>query len=60
MMDFIGNRPGDCPVCGMKMARVTAGELTREQQRRMGVELAQVTDGPGPRLGARVWSGPLR
>jgi membrane fusion protein, copper/silver efflux system len=50
MMDFIGNRPGDCPVCGMKMARVTAGELTREQQRRMGVELAQVTTGP-----ARAW-----
>lgn len=46
MMDFIGNKPGDCPVCGMKMTRVTAGELTREQQRRMGVELARVTSGP--------------
>ncbi|MBA4137360.1 MAG: hypothetical protein C0518_08610 [Opitutus sp.] len=46
MMDFIGNRPGDCPVCGMKMTRVTAGEITREQQRRMGVELATVTEGP--------------
>ena len=46
MMDFIGNRPGDCPVCGMKMTKVTAGELTREQQRRMGVELATIGAGP--------------
>lgn len=46
MMDFIGNRPGNCPVCGMTMTRVTAGELTREQQRRMGVELSEVTEGP--------------
>lgn len=46
MMDFIGNRPGDCPVCGMKMTPVTAGELSLEQQRRMGVELARVTAGP--------------
>lgn len=46
MMDFIGNKPGDCPVCGMKMTKVTAGELTREQQRRMGVELATVQAGP--------------
>lgn len=46
MMDFIGNKPGDCPVCGMKMTKVTAGELTREQQRRMGVELTRITEGP--------------
>lgn len=46
MMDFIGNRPGNCPVCGMKMTKVTAGELTREQQRRMDVQLATVTEGP--------------
>jgi Cu(I)/Ag(I) efflux system membrane fusion protein len=46
MMDFIGNQPGDCPVCGMKMTKVTAGELTREQQRRMGVETVTVTEGP--------------
>jgi len=45
MMDFIGNRPGACPVCGMKMTKVTAGELTREQQRRMDVQLATVTEG---------------
>jgi Cu(I)/Ag(I) efflux system membrane fusion protein len=50
MMDFIGNKPGDCPVCGMKMTKVTAGELTREQQRRMGVELTTVTAGPARAL----------
>jgi len=46
MMDFIGNRPGACPVCGMQMTRVTAGELTVEQQRRMGIQLTTVTTGP--------------
>ena len=46
MMDFIGTRPGDCPVCGMRMTKVTAGELTGEQQRRMGIELVRVTEGP--------------
>ena len=46
MMDFIGTRPGDCPVCGMKMTKVTAGELTAEQQRRMGIELVRATEGP--------------
>jgi Cu(I)/Ag(I) efflux system membrane fusion protein len=30
----------------MKMTKVTAGELSREQQRRMGVQLATVTAGP--------------
>lgn len=50
MMDFIGTKPGDCPVCGMKMTKVTAGELTREQQRRMGVQLATVTEGPARTL----------
>jgi membrane fusion protein, copper/silver efflux system len=46
MMDFIGNKPGNCPVCGMEMTKVTAGELTREQQRRMDVQLTTVTEGP--------------
>lgn len=46
MMDYIGTQPGDCPVCGMKLQKVTAGELNREQQRRMGVELSTVTEGP--------------
>lgn len=46
MMDYIGNRPGDCPVCGMKLHKITSGELTREQQRRMGIETVKVTEGP--------------
>jgi Cu(I)/Ag(I) efflux system membrane fusion protein len=46
MMDFIGTKPGDCPVCGMKLQKVTSGELTREQQRRMGIETSKVTEGP--------------
>ena len=46
MMDFIGTKPGNCPVCGMQMTRVTAGELSREQQRRMDVQLATVAEGP--------------
>ena len=50
MMDFIGNRPGDCPVCGMKMTKVTAGELSAEQQRRMDVQLATVAEGPARAL----------
>jgi Cu(I)/Ag(I) efflux system membrane fusion protein len=50
MMDFIGNKPGDCPVCGMKMTKVTAGELSLEQQRRMDVQLATVVEGPARAL----------
>ncbi len=46
MMDFIGNAPGDCPVCGMKLAKVTAGELAAEQARRMGLETTVVAEGP--------------
>lgn len=46
MMDYIGTKPGNCPVCGMQLAKVTAGELTDEQQRRMGVALSRVTEGP--------------
>jgi membrane fusion protein, copper/silver efflux system len=46
MMDFIGKRPGPCPVCGMQMGKVTAGELNREQRRRMGVQTSRVTEGP--------------
>jgi Cu(I)/Ag(I) efflux system membrane fusion protein len=50
MMDFIGTKPGSCPVCGMKMTKVTAGELTREQQRRMDIRTAVVTEGPARSL----------
>ena len=46
MMDFIGNKPGTCPVCGMQLQKVTSGELTREQQRRMGIHTSVVTEGP--------------
>jgi Cu(I)/Ag(I) efflux system membrane fusion protein len=46
MMDYIGNQPGDCPVCGMTLQRVTQGELTQEQQQRMGVELSKIVEGP--------------
>lgn len=46
MMDFIGDRPGACPVCGMAMTKVVAGELTREQTRRMGLETSVVRSGP--------------
>ncbi|MBX7121085.1 MAG: efflux RND transporter periplasmic adaptor subunit [Opitutaceae bacterium] len=45
MMDFIGTKPGKCPVCGMTLTKVTAGELTREQQRRMDVQISTVTEG---------------
>lgn len=45
MMDFIGNAPGNCPVCGMKLQPVTTGELQREQQRRMDLERVKVTEG---------------
>ena len=46
MMDFIGNAPGDCPVCGMKLGRVSAGELTAEQARRLGLQTSTITRGP--------------
>ena len=46
MMDFISNKPGDCPVCGMEMGLVTAGELTREQTRRLGLETSKIAEGP--------------
>lgn len=46
MMCFIGQKPTTCPVCGMTMERVTAGEITREQQRRMGIRTTVVATGP--------------
>ncbi len=46
MMDFIGTRPGRCPVCGMQLERVTAGEVTREQRRRIGTRTARVESLP--------------
>lgn len=46
MMDFIARKPGDCPVCGMAMTRVTAGELNAEQMRRMDLRTTVVRSGP--------------
>lgn len=46
MMDYIGTKPGDCPVCGMQLHKVTSGELNREQQRRMGIALSTIAEGP--------------
>lgn len=46
MMDFVGTKPGSCPVCGMTLQKVTAGELTREQAKRMGVQLVTIPVGP--------------
>lgn len=46
MMDFIGSKPGLCPVCGMNLERVTAGSLTTEQQKRMGLATTRVEAGP--------------
>ena len=46
MMDFVGTKPGTCPVCGMTLQRVTAGEVNQEQAKRMGVQLATIAEGP--------------
>ncbi|MDX2111203.1 MAG: efflux RND transporter periplasmic adaptor subunit [Verrucomicrobiota bacterium] len=46
MMDFIGNKPGNCPVCGMKLVKVTAGEMNAEQVRRVGLQTSIATLGP--------------
>lgn len=46
MMDFVGSHPGSCPICGMTLQLVTAGELSREQARRIGVQLAIIAEGP--------------
>lgn len=46
MMCFIGEKPNTCPVCGMTMAKVVAGELIAEQTRRMGLETSVLKTGP--------------
>lgn len=46
MMDFIGNRPGSCPVCGMQMHPMRVGAYIREQQERMGLQTTKVSAGP--------------
>ncbi len=45
MMDYIGTKPGLCPVCGMRLERVTAGSVTSEQQKRMGTATSRIETG---------------
>ncbi len=46
MMDFIGDKPGKCPVCGMTLAKIVAGQVNEEQTHRMGLETSVVRSGP--------------
>lgn len=46
MMDFIGTKPGDCPVCGMHMRLVETGELSEAQARRIGLRTVRAELGP--------------
>lgn len=48
MMDYVSETRGNgiCPVCGMKLGRITAGALNAEQRRRMELETTTVTAGP--------------
>ncbi len=46
MMDFIGDKPGKCPVCGMTLTKVVAGQVNEEQTHRMGLETSVVRSGP--------------
>jgi hypothetical protein len=44
----------------MKMTKVTAGELSREQQRRMEVQVSTVTEGRARSRDPGVWRSALR
>lgn len=46
MMDFVGDKPGKCPVCGMTLVKVVAGEVQAELVRRLGLQTSLVTRGP--------------
>lgn len=46
MMDFVGGKPGKCPVCGMTLVKVIAGEVQAESVRRLGLQTSLVTRGP--------------
>ncbi|MCX8040692.1 MAG: efflux RND transporter periplasmic adaptor subunit [Planctomycetota bacterium] len=50
MMDYIGNAPGTCPICGMRLEPMRAGELNREQQRRLGLRTSVVVEGTAMRV----------
>ncbi len=46
MMDFVGDKPGKCPVCGMTLVKVVAGEVQAELVRRLGMQTSFVKRGP--------------
>jgi membrane fusion protein, copper/silver efflux system len=46
MLDFIGDKPGNCPVCGMQLHLMTAGVISQAQHERMGIETTKATSGP--------------
>lgn len=45
MLDYVGDHPGRCPICGMILQRVAAGDFNREQIRRMGLEVTTIASG---------------
>lgn len=46
MLDYVGKHPGRCPICGMILQRVAAGDFNQEQVRRMGLEVSTIELGP--------------
>jgi Cu(I)/Ag(I) efflux system membrane fusion protein len=46
MLDYVGRHPGRCPVCGMILQRVEAGDFNQEQLARMGLQVSTITSGP--------------
>ncbi len=45
MLDYVGDHAGRCPICGMILQRVAAGDFNREQIRRMGLEVTTIASG---------------
>jgi Cu(I)/Ag(I) efflux system membrane fusion protein len=45
MLDYVGDHAGRCPICGMILQRVAAGDFNREQVRRMGLEVTTIASG---------------
>ena len=45
MLDYVGDHPARCPICGMILQRVAAGDFNREQLRRMGLEVTTIASG---------------
>lgn len=50
MMDYVGDKPGKCPVCGMTLVKVVAGELNDAQVERLGLQTSVVAEGPAVAL----------